>query len=128
MGRVRRWLAGDWVASMWTGALLALAVGRIEKPNPVPGLLLLGAAYALAVHGLMMLFGVRRWGWVVAGLLCGPAPFALLMAHGVPAGEAGGGVVLGALLGVLLGLVRWAREARRADRAARGAASDAGDE
>lgn len=129
MGRLRRWLAGDWVVSVWTGALVALVVGRIERPHPVPGLLLLGGLYALAVHGLMQLFGLRRWGWVVAGLVSGPVPFALLWSQqGGSAEERGGGVVAGLLLGVLLGLVRWARESRRADRTAPPSASDGRDE
>ncbi|HVS19847.1 MAG TPA: hypothetical protein VMT18_14675, partial [Planctomycetota bacterium] len=64
------------------------------------------------------LFGLRRWGWIVAGLVSGPVPYALLWSHQGSPEERGGGVLAGMLLGILLGLVRWAREARRADRPA----------
>lgn len=125
MRRLRAWLAGDWAASVWTGAVFGLLVGRLQEPNPILVVMAFGGLYALAVHGLMSLFGVRRWGWLVAGALAGPLPFALLWAHGrVTQDERGGGIVVGVLLGLLLGLVRWARESRRAEGPPRGA--DAG--
>lgn len=122
MRRLRATLAGDWLVSVWTGAAFGLLIGRLEMPNPILVVMAFGGLYALAVHGLMGLFGVRRWGWLVAGLLAGPIPFALLFAHGrVTQDERGGGIAMGMLLGLLLGLVRWAREARRADGALGGA-------
>lgn len=117
---VRTWLSGDWLVSVWTGALFGLLVGRLEEPHPILAVMLFGGLYALAVHGLMGLFGVRRWGWLVAGALSGSVPFALLWAHAVATQEErGGGIAVGIVLGLVLGLVRWAREARRSDRPSR---------
>jgi hypothetical protein len=125
MRRLRALLAGDWLVSVWTGAVFGLLIGRLEQPNPILVVMAFGGLYALAVHGLMGLFGVRRWGWLVAGVLAGPFPFALLFAHGrVTQDERGGGIAMGMLLGLLLGLVRWAREARRAEGALRGVGAD----
>ena len=116
--RLRALFAGDWLISVWTGALFGLLVGRLEVDHPILGVMLFGGLYALAVHGLMGLFGVRRWGWLVAGALSGPVPFAVLWAHAVDGqDERGGGIAVGIVLGLALGLVRWAREARRSDRA-----------
>lgn len=115
--------SGDWLASVLTGVFFATVVGRIDRPHPILAVALLGAVYALAVHGLMSLFGVRRWGWVVAGILCGPLPAALLAsASPDKADERGGAILVALILGILLGLVRWAREARR--EAAAGAPAD----
>lgn len=114
MRLVSRLLRGDWLASVLTGVFFATVVGRIDKPHPILAVALLGGVYALAVHGLMSFFGVRRWGWVVAGILCGPLPAALLVSSDPAKGDERGGAILVALiLGILLGLVRWAREARR---------------
>jgi hypothetical protein len=122
MRRLRALLAGDVLVSVWTGAVFGLLVGRLEQPNPILVVMAFGGLYSLAVHGLMGLFGVRRWGWIVAGALSGPFPFALLWAHGrVTQDERGGGIAVGMLLGIVLGLVRWAREARRAEGPPRGA-------
>lgn len=121
MRRLRAWLSGDWLISVWTGAVFGLLIGRLEQPNPILAVMAFGGLYALAIHGLMGLFGVHRWGWLVAGALSGPFPFALLWAHGqVTPDERGGGILVGVVLGLVLGLVRWAREARRSDRTARG--------
>lgn len=126
MRRLRALLSGDWLISVWTGALFGLVIGRLSVPDHVPAAMLFGGLYALAIHGLMGLFGVRRWGWLVAGALSGPFPFALLLVRGsMSQDDRGGGILVGIVLGLLLGCVRWARESRRADEApGRGAAGE----
>lgn len=127
MRRLRSFLSGDWPISVWTGAVFGLLIGRLEAPNPILSVMAFGGVYALAIHGLMGIFGVQRWGWLVAGALSGPLPFALLWAHGeVTPDERGGGIAVGVVFGMVLGLVRWAREARRADRASGSNASNDG--
>lgn len=126
---LRNLMGGDWLASVLTGAFYTAVVARMDKPHPILAVSVFGAVYALAVHGLMSLFGVRRWGWVVAGMLCGPLPAAILMPHNLERPEERGGAILAALLlGIFLGLVRWAREARReAQAAARPVLGDPGE-
>jgi hypothetical protein len=117
--RLRSLLRGDWAASVLTGVFFTLVLLRIEEPHGRFEVALVGAVYALCVHGLMGLFGVRRWGWAVAGFLAGPVPLAILSTpKPEEAGERAGILLLAALFGLLIGLVRWAREARRSDRAA----------
>ena len=79
----------------------------------VPALALGGALYGLAVLGLMRVFGARRWGLAIAGLLAGPVPAAVLFVSAQTSKEERGGVVfLGCVLGLLLGLLEWNRSAR----------------
>ncbi|MCC6407747.1 MAG: hypothetical protein IT453_11310 [Planctomycetes bacterium] len=113
--RLRRATAGVGTAT-YTGALAFLA-GRLlakdELPNPV-AMMLIGALYALAVLGLVRIFGAKRWGLALAGCLCGPAPVALL-AQSDSGGEDRAGMLLaGAFLGLVIGLMEWNRQSRAA--------------
>lgn len=104
--------------AMYTGAL-AFVSGRLladDGPHPL-ALALLGALYAAAVLGLVRVSGARRWGLAVAGLVAGPVPVALLASADTPADQRGGLLFVGALLGLLVGLLEWNREVRalRAD-------------
>ncbi|MBI5432974.1 MAG: hypothetical protein HZA52_09110 [Planctomycetes bacterium] len=113
--RLRRATAGVGTAS-YTGALAFLA-GRLlskdELPNAV-AMVLLGALYALAVLGLVRIFGAKRWGLALAGCLCGPAPVALLAQADSGGGGRAGMLLASAFLGLLIGLMEWNRQARAA--------------
>ncbi|MCE9593255.1 MAG: hypothetical protein K8S98_03580 [Planctomycetes bacterium] len=102
--------------AMYTGALVFVA-GRLlakgELAHPL-GLALLGALYALAVLGLMRVFGARRWGLAVAGVLCGPTPVALLAGTDSSGEDRGGMLFVGALFGLVVGLMEWNRQSRLA--------------
>lgn len=117
-GRMRRWFAG-WGTAMYTGALFLIVVGRVSDPSAgakaLLALALLGALYGLGVLGLMRVFGVQRWGLAVAGLLAGPVPAVVFLTAQTPAEDRGGLLVLGALLGLFLGLLEWNRTTRRSE-------------
>ena len=111
MGRLRRSLGGFGTA-MLAGGLFAVFVGRMGPETGrahVPLLLVFGAVYGLAVLGLMRLFGTRKGGHAVAGLLAGPLPAALLLGAAEGQEERGGLLLAGALLGLLIGLLEWVR-------------------
>jgi len=102
---------------MLAGAMFVLAIGRTDPASSghhVPQLLLFGAVYGLAVLGLVRLFGLRNWGLAVAGLVAGPVPTALLLQGGTPAEERGGMLFASSLLGLIVGLLEWARRAHAA--------------
>lgn len=113
MERLRRWCGGLWTA-MLTGAFFLLVIGRLDAadPKPVGSFLVFGALYGVAVLGLIRLLGARSWGHVVAGLLSGPVPAAVLSEASADAGERGGMALATALLGVMIGLMEWQRRAR----------------
>ncbi len=112
----RRSFFDGWGTAMLAGSLYLLTVVGItaQKPGPAAGLglLLLGAALGLAILALIRLFGTSRWGFPVAGLLAGPVPLILLFTPRIAQGERGGVVLLGALLGLAIGLLEWARVSR----------------
>lgn len=110
MSRLRRWTVG-WGTAMLTGAFAFVVGGRLGSA-PLPGLAVGGALYGLAVLGLIRLFPVRGWGLPVAGLLCGPVPISLLAGRGGEPGERFGVALIFAGLGLLLGLLEWARQSR----------------
>lgn len=109
MRRLRR-IAVDALPSMLAGAFYMLALGRIlDEGGERLGLLLWGALYGLAVVGLVRLFRVAPFGYVVAGFLCGPVPAALLIQEPIAAEERGGYWFVLALLGLFVGALEWAR-------------------
>jgi hypothetical protein len=110
--RLKRALAGTGTA-MLAGAFFFVVVGRIDRLPPVGALALIGAVYGAAVLGLVRLFRARTWGLAVAGLLSGPVPVAVLAGSGGSPDERGGIVALAAVLGTLIGLLEWARQAAR---------------
>jgi hypothetical protein len=97
------------------GAFLALVLFQLE---PAEGSrvvsLLLGWLYGVAVAGLMRFFRVAPWAYPLLGLLCGPVPFALLVPGSTTRDERGALWAMTAVLGLLIGLLEWARESRRA--------------
>lgn len=109
-GRLRAWTAG-WGTACLTGAISFLVVGRISS-QPVVPMLLVGALYGLGVLGILRLFPVHRWGLAVAGILAGPVPAALLMGGGGTNDDRGGAILATVVLGLLVGLLEWARQAR----------------
>ncbi len=117
--RIRSWFAGFGTA-IWTGGFTALWMRLLEKsdqaPNPI-GVFVLGALYGLAVLGLVRLVGAKTWGLPIAGVIAGPAPVALLAAASAPQSDRGAMLVIGALLGLFIGLLDWNRASRRAGEA-----------
>ena len=107
---MRAWTAG-WGTAMLTSAFAFLIVGRLSDQAVLP-MLLVGAIYGLGVLGLVRLFPVQRWGLAVAGMLCGPIPTALMMGKGGGGDDRGGAILATAVLGLLIGLLEWARQAR----------------
>ncbi len=102
--------SGGWSTAVLAGAFFFLATGRIADPTQTQrlALLVMGALYGLAVLGLLRLFRVRGFGLVVAGMLAGPVPLALLMP--VPENPADIGILwLAAVLGALIGALEWMR-------------------
>jgi hypothetical protein len=75
--------------------------GRWHVPFPF----FFGTTYGLAVFGVMRLFETRAGGNLVAGLLAGHLPAALLLGAAAGREERGGLLPAGALLGAL----EWAR-------------------
>ncbi len=112
MRKLRRWTSG-WANAMLAGCFFWVVVLRVAEPQPLLHLALFGALHGLAVLLLMRLFAVRSWGLAVAGVLCGPLPLAVLtQPSAAKADEWGGAVMAGMLLGVLIGLLEWARLSR----------------
>ena len=101
------------------GGFLGLAVFRVGDPaQPGAGLggLVVGWLYGLAVTGLIRLFRVDPWAFPLVGLFCGPVPLALLVGADSTAEDRSGWLVLSALLGVLIGVLEWARVRRERGR------------
>lgn len=82
-----------------------------EQGNPVGGLLI-GWIYGVAVGGLMRLFRVKSGALPLVGLLCGPVPFLILFSAASSLEDRGGAVLSSALLGLVIGLLEWARQRR----------------
>ena len=109
--RIRSPRSGGWSTAALAGAFFFLATGRVADPTQTQRLALLamGALYGLAVLGLLRLFRVRAFGLVVAGLLAGPVPLAVLTP--VPENPQDLGVLwlAAAVLGALIGTLDWMR-------------------
>ena len=71
----------------------------------MPGLVI-GWLYGVVVGGALRLFRVPPGAFPLIGFLVGPLPIALLMPAGAGA-DARGLVWLGALAGLVIGLVEW---------------------
>ncbi len=80
------------------------------------GGVLVGAALALATLALMRFFAPRSWDHLIAGLLAGPVPIQLLFGPEASAADRGGLLLFGALLGLLIGAMEWARKLREEGR------------
>ncbi|HED67053.1 MAG TPA: hypothetical protein ENJ09_16035 [Planctomycetes bacterium] len=86
----------------------------VQEKGPRVGHLILGWFYGIAVLGLIRLFRVRPWAYGVIGLLAGPVPAAVLFGKDVEGGEWAGVWLMGAVFGLLVGLIECARVQRRA--------------
>jgi len=94
------------------GAFLGLALFQLGEGGNRFGGIVVGWLYGVAVAGLIRCLSVPSgWYWL-AGLFAGPIPFALLTPDSTPAKERGV-ILVGALLGLLIGLLETAH-ARRA--------------
>ncbi|MEW6072519.1 MAG: hypothetical protein AB1726_08000 [Planctomycetota bacterium] len=62
------------------------------------------------------------WCYPWVGLLCGPVPAALLWPASTPDPDRGGLLLMGALLGLFVGLVEWGRIRRAESRGGNGSA------
>lgn len=118
--RLRAWLLDSTHAAMTGGFFLlscSVAVSGDFGPTRALALLLIGGFYGLAVRAVMGFFSVERWGLVVAGLIVGPIPGAILLSlrrrHWGGEDERGGIWVFAMVLGILIGLIEWAVQARR---------------
>ena len=109
LGCARAFLASIMPAGL-TGAFLALAfrLGEPDQPNRI-ALLVVGWLYGVAVLGLVRLFRVRRGLYPLVGLVCGPVPLALIANGDMDPGGLGGGALVAALGGVLVGAMEWGR-------------------
>jgi hypothetical protein len=114
---------GELVPAALAGAFFVLCTVRVGEPaqNRLV-LLVLGGLYGVSVLGLLRAFRVAPFGLPWAGLLAGPVPVALLMTEEWSQDDRGGALFLAALLGVLIGVLEWARIRR----AARGEAGRSG--
>ena len=94
-------------------ALFVLALGRTLDPSgeaPRWALFLIGWLYGVCVYALLRLFRIAPWGYPWLGLFVGPVPASvLLMNQNTPSDERGGVWLLSALVGLLLGIIEWAR-------------------
>lgn len=109
MRRMKRFLA-DSAPSVLAGAFFSLALFRGEGDEGGRlGALILGALYGLSVLGLLRLFRTRSFGYLVAGMIAGPVPMALLLPAPLPEAERGGAWLVTALLGFCVGALEWAR-------------------
>ncbi len=111
MKALRRFLSGVMPAGL-TGAFLIATAFRVMEPSKGLwlGPLVFGWVYGVGVLGLTRLFRVSRWGVPVVGLVCGPVPVVLLLPADVNSGEERAGLwLLGAIVGLLIGLVEAAR-------------------
>lgn len=118
MSARRRVLAvlGGLGPSLLGGAFFFGALGPATDRAAGPlGSMVLGALMGAAVVGLIRLFRVAPWGYPVAGVLCGPIPLVLLLAGKAKEGELFGVWLLGAVFGLLIGLLEAARVRRSAD-------------
>ena len=100
MGRLQRRFPG-WGTAMFAGALFVVFVVRTNPGTSravIPVLALIGGFYGLAVLGLLNLFGTRRWGYVVAGLLTGPLPAAILIGPKMSGDDRSGVLFAGLIL------------------------------
>ena len=66
----------------------------------------------MAILGLIRLFRIAPWGYPLAGLFAGPVRLALFFDAKNTAGDRGGAWLLGAVLGLLIGALEWARVRR----------------
>ena len=99
------------VPAMLGGAFFLLTFSSVVDPNGDAGAaFLVGGFCGAAVVGLIRLFRIAPWGYGVAGLICGPIPFLVLFQEHETNGEDRFGVwLVGALFGLLIGLLEWAR-------------------
>ncbi len=102
---------GGMTPAMLAGGFGTLAIRIAEPEASRIGLLLVGLAYGAAVLGLIRLFRVAPWAYFLAGIVCGPAPLALLMTQCADASaeDRQGFWFLTMLLGVVIGLLETAR-------------------
>lgn len=118
--RLWAWLASSLPAAL-TGAffLLGCSVIVASQFGPAQALLILlvGGIYGVAIRAVMGLFPVERWAYIFTGLLAGPIPGAIVLSlrhrSWTSNDDRGGAWLFAVLLGILVGLVEWAAEARR---------------
>jgi len=97
------------------GGFFALVVLRASEPEASRlALLVLGGLYGIGVRGLMRLFRVAPFALPIAGLVAGPVPIALVMGASWSSDDRGGALVLGAVLGLVVGVLEWGRLRRAA--------------
>ena len=102
--RVAAWLR---LPSGLAGGFLGAAVVAGQPGGTgLPGLVI-GWLYGVVVGGTLRLFRVPPGAYPLAGVLAGPLPIALLTPVGAGA-DARGLVWLGAIAGLVIGLVEWA--------------------
>lgn len=104
--------------ALLAGAFYVSGIAMLfEKTGPreFVGGFVFGAVYGLAVLGLLRLFAVARWAFPVAGILVGPIPAALITSagRGMNTEDRAGFWLLTTILGLLVGLLEWARLSRR---------------
>jgi len=99
----------EWIripSGLTGGCLGAMVVAAQPDGTGLPGFVI-GWLYGVVVGGGLRIFRVPPGAYPLAGLLAGPLPIALLMPAGASA-DARGLVWLGALAGIVIGLVEWA--------------------
>jgi hypothetical protein len=108
--RTRKFLAGLVPSALAGASFVATVAVMVEPGGSALGGLVVGGIAGVAVVGMIRLFRIAPWGYWVAGLVCGPVPLLVVFQ---PAGEDRFGVWLfGAIFGLLIGLLEWARVRR----------------
>ena len=108
---------GAVVGSLMPGGLAAafcfLGVVRAMDPGtPRSVALFLGWLAGAALVGLMRLFRVASWALPLTGILSGMFLMGIAMGSDSSNEDRGGALFLGAILGLIVGLVEWARVQR----------------
>ena len=101
---------GSLAPSAMAGGFFLMAFGRAQDPALSRlGLLFLGGLFGIAMVGLIRLFRIAPWGYPWAGLFCGLVPPGLFFDANGSGDDRAGFILISAILGVLIGLLEWAR-------------------
>ena len=101
---------GSWLThpSGLAGAFLGASVVAMQPDGVGLHGVLFGWAYGMVVGAMIRMFRVPAGAYPLIGLLAGPLPFAIFLTREASP-DSRAAVFVGFLLGLVLGLVEWAR-------------------